>query len=130
MKSQHPAYFSLLLSTLALLALSGCNKGKPSITLTTDYQAVYMDNNQVFFGKVEQANSDFPILRDVFYVQNQVNPETKEVKNLLVKRGQEWHAPEYMHLNTRHILAIEPVAPNSQLAQLIQQAKGSSTIVK
>jgi len=59
----------------------------------------------------------------VFYIQREVNRETNEVKNILVKRGSEWHGPEYMVINAQHIVVIEPVAANSRVAQLIKEAK-------
>ena len=90
--------------------------------LTTQYQAVLLANGNVFFGKIENPGSQFPVLRDVFYVRSQVNQETKEVRNTLVKRGSEMHAPDSMALNARHILLIEPVKPDSQLAKLIDES--------
>jgi hypothetical protein len=49
--------------------------------------------------------------------------EKKEARSVLVKRGSEWHAPDFMRINTRHILLIEPVAPDSRVALLIREAK-------
>jgi len=43
----------------------------------------------------------------------------------LIKRGGEWHKPEYMRINARHIVMIEPVAPESRMAKLIQEAKAA-----
>ncbi len=62
-------------------------------------------------------------LRDVFYIKREASPDKKEVKSILVKRGSEWHAPDYMRINTRHILFIEPVAPDSQVALLIREVE-------
>jgi hypothetical protein len=96
------------------------------VKFATEYQAVFMDNGQVYFGKLENPESTYPLLRNVFYVQNQVNQETKQVFNLLVKRGKEWHSPDVMYLNQRHILMVEPVAPESQVGQLIKQANAQT----
>jgi len=85
--------------------------------------AVFMDNGQVFFGKMERAGSPYPLLRDVYYIGRQASPDGKEVKNILIKRGNEWHAPDYMYINSSHIVVIEPVAANSRVAQLIKDAK-------
>lgn len=62
-------------------------------------------------------------LRDVFYIKREASPDKKEVKSILVKRGSEWHAPDFMRINTRHILFIEPVAPDSQVALLIREVE-------
>jgi hypothetical protein len=88
------------------------------------YQAVLLDNNQVYFGKVADLETDYPVLTDVFYIQTSVNQETKQQSNILVKRGKEWHAPDKMVLNSRHIIMIEPVTAGSTVAKLIAQASG------
>jgi hypothetical protein len=114
---------ALLVSVLAAAVMtSGCTE-KPGITLSTEYQAVFLDNGQVFFGTLENPGGPYPILTNVFYIQRQANQQTKEVKNVLVRRGEEWHAPDRMYLNTKHIVLIEPVGPDSAVAKLIKQAK-------
>ncbi len=82
-----------------------------------------LDTGQVYFGRLEQADSPYPVLRDVYYVQSGVNPGTKEVANVLLKRGKEWHSPDHMILNAHHIVMIEPVSPDSKVAQLIAELK-------
>ena len=99
----------------------GCGAG--DLDFPTEYQAVYLDNGQVFFGKISETGSPFPLLREVFFVQTQVDREKKESKNLLIRRGSEAHGPDFMRLNLRHIVVIEPVAPDSRVAQLIREAK-------
>jgi len=89
--------------------------------LTTPYQAVLLTNGQAFFGKLENAGTAFPVLRDVYVVRGQVNQETKQVTGTLVKRGNEPHSPDRMILNGEHILVIEPVKPGSQIAKLIEE---------
>jgi hypothetical protein len=107
---------------LALILGPGCSR-EADLSFTTPYQVVFLDNGQAYIGKLEQAASPYPVLRDVFYVQRQVEGDKKEVKYLLTKRGGEWHMPEYMRINARHIVMIEPVAPESRMAKLIQEAK-------
>lgn len=106
---------------LAAIACERRHEKRPEIT--TPYAAVLLDNNQVYFGKLANAGSRFPELTDVYYIQNQVNQETKEVKNVLIRRGNEVHGPDRMFLNAHHIILIEPVGPNSKVAQLIAEDK-------
>jgi hypothetical protein len=123
-KAKYPDQSAWWLSLAVLAALGlffGC--GSSDLKFSTEYQAVFLDNGQVFFGKLEDAGLPFLMLRDVFYVQQKANPEKKEVKNLLVKRGGEWHTPDFMRINARHVVLIEPVAPDSRVAQLIKEAK-------
>lgn len=90
--------------------------------LTTPYQAVLLDDNQVFYGKLSAPFSPNPVLTEVFYIKSGTDPQTKEVKSVLVKRGKELHGPDRMYLNERHVVLIEPVSPNSQVAKLIDQS--------
>ena len=118
--------FFVILPTILLS--HGCDRiGSQKLTFKTEYQAVFLSNGQSFIGKLEGAGSDYPLLRDVFYIQSQVNPETKQVTNILIKRGKEWHNPEFMYINAKHILVIEPVASDSQVAKLIQEAKSQKS---
>ena len=95
-----------------------------SVALTTPYQAVLLSNGSAYFGRLEGLGTDYPVLRDVFYVQSRQDPTTKAVSNILVKRGQEWHAPDRMILNAKMIVLVEPVSPSSRVAGLIAQATG------
>jgi len=92
-------------------------------TFTTPYQAVLLDDNQVFYGKLSSISGAHPILTDVYYIKSGVDPQTKETKNVLIRRGKELHGPDKMYLNARHIVLVEPVTPNSQVAKLIEQSK-------
>ena len=92
--------------------------------LSTPYHAVGLVNGQVFFGRIEGLDGSYTVLRDVFYIQSRQNPETKQVANVLVKRGGEWHAPDRMIINRQHVMLVEPVKEDSQVAKLIaEQAK-------
>jgi hypothetical protein len=114
---------------LGLTSFLGCRQPTVSASsisvpaISTRYSAVFLTNQQVFFGKLENLGSAYPLLTDVYYVQTQVNPETNETKNTLIKRGNEWHGPDRMVLNAQHILFIEPVTQGSTVAKLIDELK-------
>ena len=109
----------------SLLVASGCGlpqkDGPPA--LTAAYHAVLLSNGSVYFGKLEGLGSAFPTLSDVYYVQSNVNQETKAVNNVLVKRGKEWHGPDKMIINGTQIVFVEPVGPDSKVAALIAESK-------
>jgi hypothetical protein len=107
------------------VALGSCGKtlDKPTAKAESGYQAVFLDSGAVFFGKMEGLGTDYPVLKNVFYVQSVTNPETKQTNNILVKRGKEWHGPDKMTINAHHIIFVEPVTDGSQVATLIAQAK-------
>lgn len=114
----------LSVAVLAALCLfSGC--GSSDLKFPTEYQAVFLDNGQVFFGKVSDPGSSYLTLRDVYYVQTLVEKDQKKTANVLVKRGSEWHNPDFMRINTKHVVVIEPVGPDSRVAQLIKEAKAT-----
>ena len=116
-----------------VLTLSGCDKsggGGSAFKMEGEYQAVFLDNGQVFFGKLSDVGSDYPLLKEIFYVQTQTNPETKEVRSILIKRGNEWHGPTSMRVNSKHIVIIEPVSAESKVAKLIAEAMTKKGDVK
>jgi len=84
----------------------------------TAYQSVALINGQLYFGRLD-ADGDYLVLRDVFYVQTRQNPDTRAVANVLVKRGAEPHQPDRMLINRQQVLLIEPVKADSQIAKLI-----------
>lgn len=108
----------------ALITATACEHSRPKgPEITTPYAAVLLDNNQVYYGKLANAGSPFPELTDVYYTLSSMNQETKAVTNVLVRRGNEFHGPDKMYLNARHIIMIEPVGPSSKVAQLIAEDK-------
>jgi hypothetical protein len=114
------AVISLLLG--AGVAFFIASPQKP-LKFDTTYQAVLLSNGSVYFGKLEDYGSKFPVLTDVFYIQSSVSPDTKQTVNVLVKRGQELHAPDRMYLNPSQIILVEPVGPNSKVMQLILEQR-------
>lgn len=115
---------TIVVGVIVVIALAGfwLWAQQPPIDLTTPYHAVVLTGGQVFIGKLEKAGSRYPVLKDVYYIQSQVNRETQQVTNTLIKRGQEWHAPDSMILNVAHVLYIEPVKPDSTMAKLIEES--------
>jgi hypothetical protein len=93
-----------------------------SVVFTTPYQAVLLTNGTAYFGKLAGYGTPRPVLTEVYYVVTQTNPDTKQTSNVLVKRGKELHEPDRMYLNPNQIFFVEPVGPNSKVAQLIAQA--------
>ena len=122
------AYMIVAVSSIAIAGLLAMlvyqNDGmRPPPQLTTPLQAVRLTNGQVFFGRLDELGSRFPILRDVYSVQTRTHPQTKEVTNVLVKRAQDGQGADGMRFNAIHILSIEPVQPGSDVDKMIQQAQ-------
>jgi len=121
LKKQIVCFVAVVLSA----GLIACDRGdrRKGPEITTNYSAVLLDNGNIYYGKLTSAGASFPELTDVYYIQSQVNQETKAVTSVLVRRGNEWHGPDRMFLNERHIVLIEPVGMGSKVAQLIEADK-------
>lgn len=94
-------------------------------TFDTTYQAVLLDNGLSYYGKLSRLNTPYPLMTDVYYIVRNVDPKTKQVSFKLVKRGNELHAPTETYLNAKHIVMIEPVGANSQVARLIAESQAT-----
>jgi len=121
------AIFVVVIATaLSITAYLGW-RGSALPALSTPYHAVLLASGQAFFGRIESLQPDYVVLQEVFYIQSRTNPETKQVSNILVKRGQEWHSPDRMILSKRHVMLIEPVTESSQVAKLIAEQSKPKT---
>ena len=111
---------------IVLLAACGCGKPTRPIDIDTEYASVFLDNGQVFVGKLKEADSSYILLSDVFHIKSWVvqDPDkNREIKNTFSIRSSEAHGPAITYINTQHILLIEPVAVNSSISDLIKKAK-------
>jgi hypothetical protein len=120
-----------VLATIFLAIIAGTllyqQEGHSSPKFPTEFQAILLSTGQVYYGKLEGFGTAYPVLRDVFYVKSQADPNTKQVTNILVRRGSEWHGPDRMYINPASIIVVEPVSQGSQVAKLIaeqQRANG------
>jgi hypothetical protein len=113
------------LAGLLLLLGTGCAAPKmepTAVTFSTPYQAVVLINNSVYYGKLTGWGTSNPELTDVYYILSKTDPDTKKTSNMLIKRGKELHGPDRMYLNASQIILVEPVGPDSKVAQLIAEA--------
>ncbi len=96
-------------------------------------KAVFLENGQVYFGKIVRETGQEVQLSDVYYiqVQDQVQPATTEGAQpttisvpTLTKRGDELHQPDgNLRLNRQHIVAIENVGADSQVVKQMAELK-------
>jgi hypothetical protein len=100
----------------------------PLIIAKDNYQAVFLTNGQVYFGKLYRETSLYAVLREVYYLQLAQAPqpagEGAQVSINLVKLGSELHGPEdEMRINRDHILFVEDLKADSQVVKAIKQFK-------
>ncbi|MEM3485805.1 MAG: hypothetical protein QXI12_09305 [Candidatus Methanomethyliaceae archaeon] len=71
-----------------VMSLFACTKITQKLKFEDEYKGVFLDNGQIFFGRIEEEGPFFVLLRDVFYVQSQIvrkDKDTREAKNILKK---------------------------------------------
>ena len=99
---------------------------------TSKYQAVFLNNGQVYFGKVSDINSDYVKLSDIYYlqVQQSVQPDdnktaaTDQSQVSLAKLGSELHGPEdMMHISRQQVLFWENLKTDGKVVQAINSYK-------
>ena len=102
------------------------------VSTDREYKAVFLNNEQVYFGKISPSFSfSFLNLKDVYYLQvnEQLQPvgEGAQPQLVLVKLGaREIHNPQdEMLINRDHILFIEKLKPDSQVITAIKEYKKS-----
>jgi small nuclear ribonucleoprotein (snRNP)-like protein len=121
-----PAIAVVFLASLLMVVTTGCQPvakvEATAVNFSTPYQAVLLTNNSVYFGKLSGYGTSNPVLTDVYYILSKSDPTTKQVQNVLVKRGKELHGPDRMYLNANSIVFVEPVGTDSKVAQLITEA--------
>ncbi|HNQ65221.1 MAG TPA: hypothetical protein PK842_05245 [Smithella sp.] len=120
MKKRIMVLLSIIVFVLGLVCIQGCQQNE-NPKFQNEYQAVLLTTGQVFFGKVEFVGTDYVLLKDVFYIRSVANPDTKQVSNTLIRKGNEIHGADQTYINARHIIMIEPVSPQSPLAGRIKE---------
>lgn len=84
------------------------------------YQAVFLTNDQIYFGRLKNINSDYLILSDVYYAKM-----NESGAGQLVKLGEgEPHGPRgEMIINQDQVLFWENLNSDSPVVKAIQQRK-------
>ncbi len=102
------------------------------------YQAVFLTNGQVYFGKLAKANSSYAELEDIYYLQvtqpplqgsqDQTAAQKQQPQLQLVKLGNELHGPEdKMHINADQILFYEDLKDEGRVVQAIKEYQANPT---
>ena len=92
-----------------------------------EWQAVFLSNGQVYFGKIMKENKEEIYLTDIYYLQvssplQQDSQPTPRGELSLVKLGNELHGPEdLMIINKEHVLFTEDLRDDGKVVQAIQR---------
>ncbi len=98
------------------------------------YQAVFLTNGQVYFGKLTDNGGNYVKLTGIFYLQSKdqsVQPKDTNSKNqsnlTLIKLGKELHAPEdMMEISRQQVLFWENIQDSGKVVQAIKDYKKSN----
>jgi len=98
------------------------------------YQAVFLTNGQVYFGKVGTREGEYLELMDIFYLQvkpvlqqgdnnnENKNPQEQKTELSLVKLGNELHGPlDRMMINKEQIVFVEDLKDDSKVTEAIRR---------
>jgi len=116
------------LSITAALAVGVWKSFDTTSTIKSDqYQAVFLDNGQVYFGRLSDLNSEYVELTDIYYLQvdQQVQPDQSsepQQQISLAKLGNELHGPEdQMFINPDKIVFWENLKTDGQVTTAIAE---------
>lgn len=94
---------------------------------TTRYQAVYLDNDNVYFGKVKYMMNGDMLLTDVFRIQagDAKSDDSTAANDIrLIKPGSELHAPDdTMRINRSKVVFVENLKTDGKVTQAILDYK-------
>ena len=91
------------------------------------YQAVFLSNGQVYFGKLDFVSYDTVRLSDIYYAKAgaTTDPNPAQLDVQLVKLGSELHQPEdAMYRNRDHLLFYENLTVESRVLKAINAHNG------
>lgn len=89
------------------------------------YQAVFLDDGRVYFGRLEDGSDEFYLLQEAFYIQEvpgetEEDPPTQQVQPL----SAEFHGPEDRMLIAKDdVVVVENLRPDSEVAGAIDRVK-------
>ena len=111
---------------------TGLAIGGNDLRLKSDWQAVFLSNGQVYFGKIAKVSNDFVVLRNIYYLQVVTQPlqtsqdaaavqqQETEQRLTLIKLGNEIHGPvDEMAINRIHVVLVEDLKTDSRVVQAI-----------
>lgn len=121
-----------IIALIAILAFAQIRHQSSEMRLVDNstYQAVFLTNGQVYFGKVSNVNNQFVDLDQIYYLQTQqtdsenasarLNDADTEVQ--LIKLGNELHGPQdKMVISKQQVLFWENLKNDSRVVEAIDQ---------
>jgi hypothetical protein len=131
---------AIIVAVVVLLALVGAFFASkvllnPTLVKKDQYQAVFLTNGQVYFGKLESGGPQFLRLKDVYYLQTSDSTEkTGEASaeqpaedsqtQTLIRLGKEIHGPDNeMLISREQVLFFENISNDGTVGKAIKSDK-------
>ena len=121
---------SLIVVSIAITAFVGYaivrGVGGGNLIKSDQYQAVFLTDGQIYFGKLTGIGEEYATLEDIYYlqVQQEVQPDRStepQTQISLAKLGNELHGPEdQMFINVDQILFWENLKDEGQVVTAIE----------
>lgn len=115
---------AILLASVALAVGRGSNTNESQYISNSRYQAVFLSNGQVYFGKIINLNSQYVRLANVYYLtQGTSTDKNSNADYSLVKLGcQQIHDPtDQMVINRSQVTFWENLESSGKVVTTIQQ---------
>jgi hypothetical protein len=125
------AVLAIAIAVFLGLRYTGLTPGAVSVK-ANQYQAVFLTNGQVYFGKITRQTASEVAIEDIYYLQveGQIQPEREgeQPRLSLVKLGNELHGPEdIMFVNRDHVLFWENLKDDGRVVSAIKDHKAGRT---
>lgn len=135
---------SLIVVSVAVTAFVGfaiVSNVNDDLVKSDQYQAVFLTDGQIYFGKLDTSNEEYAVLSDIYYLQVQqvVQPvqgeegdeaegEDAQQQISLAKLGNELHGPEdEMYINRDNVLFWENLKEEGSVVEAIRNFQNGET---
>jgi hypothetical protein len=118
----------LVIALLAFVLVRALSPSDPlaSAINANEYQAVFLTNGQIYFGKLSAPGGDFYYLRHVYQLTSQTSTRSGQAASpTVVKLSSLIHGPEdLMVINRSQILYVENLKPSGAATKTILRLGG------
>jgi hypothetical protein len=116
-----------------LFPAKSSDNGATEQQASSGYQAVFLSNGQVYFGKLSGMTASYATLKDIYYLQvttppaadgSQLNQQQAQQQQQLslVKLGEELHGPvDEMKINRDQVLFYEDIKEDGRVMKAIRE---------
>lgn len=120
----------LIVGLVAWMGMKQMSGGAANMVKGNQYQALFLTNGQVYFGKLSDVDNKYVKLSDIYYLQVQQTVQPAQQNNnqnanpqvSLAKLGSELHGPEdTMLVNRDQVLFWENIKDDGKVVQAIKE---------